>query len=58
VTVLEAVTAMGEPLGEVRLPRYVQVFEVGRGYVLGGYESDEGVPYVVLYRIPALTNGT
>lgn len=51
VTVLQAATAAGERLGEVRLPRYIQVFEVGRGYVLGGYETEEGVPHVALYRM-------
>ena len=58
VTVLQAVTATGEKLGEVRLPRYIQVFEVGRGYVLGAYETEEGVPHVALYRLPTLEGGT
>jgi hypothetical protein len=45
-------------LGEVRLPRYIAVFEVGRGYVLGGYETEDGVPHVASYRLPALKEGT
>lgn len=58
VTVLQAVTSTGKQLGEVRLPRSIKVFEVGDGYVLGTYETEDGVPHVALYRIPALTEGT
>lgn len=57
-TVLHAVTAGGEHLGGVTLPRYIKVSEIGRGYVLGTYESEEGVPHVILYRIPPFTEGT
>jgi hypothetical protein len=58
VTVLQAVTAAGKQLGGVTLPRYIKVSEIGRGYVLGTYESEDGVPHVTLYRIPLLTGGT
>jgi hypothetical protein len=57
-TVLHAVTATGKQLDGVTLPRYIKVSEIGRGYVLGTYESEEGVPHVILYRIPPFTEGT
>lgn len=49
VTVLRALGAAGEVLGEVRLPIALTVFEIGRDYVLGAFEDPAGEPVVALY---------
>lgn len=51
VTVLEAMDANGDRLGSLTIPLDLRVFEVGSGYVLGAYETGDGVPHVVMYRI-------
>jgi hypothetical protein len=50
-TVLRAFGTTGAVLGELRLPLALRVFEIGRDYVLGGYEDDDGEPVVALYRL-------
>jgi hypothetical protein len=51
-TVLHAISGDGSRLAEVRLPREVRVFEIGRDYILGAYEEEEtGEPHVAMYRL-------
>jgi hypothetical protein len=42
----------GRQLTEVVLPRDLEVFEIGRDYVLGRYlDADEGIPHVRMYAL-------
>lgn len=42
----------GAQLATVTLPRDLEVFEIGRDYVLGRYlDADEGIPHVRMYRL-------
>ncbi|MEW5917229.1 MAG: hypothetical protein AB1762_12530 [Gemmatimonadota bacterium] len=50
-THLRAYDATGTARGEVRLRGGVKVFEIGRDYILGGYDSSDGEPYVALFRL-------
>lgn len=49
-TVLHAVSPSGGPLGEVHLPVYVKVLEIGPNYILGAYRTRNGEDRVILYR--------
>ncbi|HSW28447.1 MAG TPA: hypothetical protein VLH75_03040 [Longimicrobiales bacterium] len=51
ITVLQAVNAVGDLLGSVRIPIDLKIFEIGTWYVLGTYETELGVPHVVMYRM-------
>lgn len=48
-THLRAVDARGRSLGDVRLPRAIDVWEVGTDYVLGHYTDADDEPHVVVY---------
>lgn len=50
-TLLRAAAPDGNLLGDVRIPMELHVFEVGRDYVLGTYESKDAIPYVALFRL-------
>jgi hypothetical protein len=41
----------GEWLGDVRMPEGLEVYEIGRDYVLGRWQDEVGVNYVRLYRL-------
>ncbi|HEY0930130.1 MAG TPA: hypothetical protein VGE27_09450, partial [Gemmatimonas sp.] len=45
-------TPAGALVGEVAVPRHLEVFEIGRDYVLGRYmDPKEAIPEVRLYRL-------
>jgi hypothetical protein len=50
-TRLRVVRSDGRVAADVRLPRFVSVYEVGRDYILGAYEDDRGEAYVAIYRL-------
>ncbi len=51
VTVLDAVGPDGKPVGEARIPRDLQVLDMGRDYILGEYDAPDGEQHVALYRM-------
>ena len=50
-TRLRAIRSDGQAVGDVSLPRYMSVYEIGHDYILGAYDDDGGEPYVVMYRL-------
>jgi hypothetical protein len=51
VTELQGIDSLGRPLGELHLPRELDVREIGRDYLLGLTENGEGEQHILLYRI-------
>ena len=52
-TWLSAIDREGRIVADVRLPRFVSVFEVGDDYLLATYVDEGGEPFVVMYEIRA-----
>lgn len=50
-TRLRAVRSDGAIVADVRIPVGMTVFEIGRDYILGGYEDAAGEPHVSMYRL-------
>lgn len=50
-TELRAIDPDGRILADLLVPQYLEVFEVGRDYILGMYEERDGEQHVVLYRL-------
>jgi len=50
-TRLRCLRSDGRVIADVRIPVALTVFEIGLDYVLGGYEDEEGEPYVAVYRL-------
>jgi hypothetical protein len=50
-TSLRAVRPGGEVVASVELPRALTVFEIGRDYILGGYEDAAAEPHIAMYRL-------
>jgi hypothetical protein len=50
-TSLRAVRPGGNVVAEVRIPRALRVFEVGRDYILGSYSDSNAEPHVAVYRL-------
>ncbi|HEX7049353.1 MAG TPA: hypothetical protein VF188_03990 [Longimicrobiales bacterium] len=50
-TMLRAIAPDGRILGDVRLPVALEVFEVGRDYILGAYQDESGEQHVAMYRL-------
>ncbi len=50
-TTLRAIGPTGSIAGEMRIPRGLRVFEIGRDYVLGGYADEGDEPHVAVYRV-------
>lgn len=50
-TVLRAFTSDGSPTGSATLPRELSIHEIGKDYILGMFEDDEGFPHVAMYRV-------
>ena len=51
VTHLRAIAADGSIVGDIELPVNLDVFDVGRDYVLGAYLDEGGEQHVVLYGV-------
>ena len=47
----------GQYLGQLSLARGLQIFEIGRDYVLGRVLDDDGVEYVVMYSLRRTEDG-
>lgn len=50
-TVLQGVDTTGTPLGTLRIPRELDVREIGRDYLLAIAEDGEGEQHILVYRI-------
>jgi hypothetical protein len=50
-THLRVLRADGTLAAEVRIAPYLRVFDVGKDYVLGGYEDDESEPFLAMYEV-------
>ncbi len=50
-TRLRAIRSDGQVVGDVSLPRYMSVYEIGQDHILGAYDDDGGEPYLVMYRL-------
>ena len=50
-TRLQALSADGKVIANVRIPIGMTVFEVGADYILGAYDDDDGEPHVAVYRL-------
>lgn len=50
-TLLRAFARDGSAAGSATLPREVSVYEIGKDYVLGTFEDEEGFPHVAMYRV-------
>ncbi|MES2305652.1 MAG: 6-bladed beta-propeller [Gemmatimonadota bacterium] len=50
-TVLHGVDSAGVPIGTLRIPRDVDVREIGRDYLLGIVEDAEGEQHLLVYRV-------
>lgn len=50
-TMVRVLTVDGRPRGDIALPADTRVFEVGRDYILGVYQTDDGTELVAMYRI-------
>jgi hypothetical protein len=48
-TMLRVFTTSGQIIGDLTIPSEVELYEVGRDYLLGSYSDDTGAPYVVMY---------
>lgn len=48
---LQAIDGYGRLVGEATLPGGLQVYEIGRDYLLGELESESGERHVVVYRV-------
>jgi len=51
VTTLRAIGPGGKVVTDLRLPRAITVFEIGRDYLLGSYEDADLEPHVAVYRL-------
>lgn len=51
LTRLRAFDATGRVRGEVVIPATITVFEIGRDYILGKFEDQDGEPHVVMYAL-------
>lgn len=50
-TRMRALSEAGRTLADLRLPVALNVFEIGRDYVLGSYEGEDGEPRLAMYRL-------
>lgn len=50
-TRMRALSEAGRTLADLRLPVALTVFEIGRDYVLGSYEGEDGEPHLAMYRL-------
>ena len=48
---LTAYSIDGRALADVRLPRFLTVFEIGADYILGTYEDGASQPHVAVYTL-------